>query len=415
MATIPRPTAPIADMIGGRILVSREWFDYFRLRAESGDLAAINEELAELRKLIGDIESTSSGSIKGTQNIHVSGQLNNGAVVIDLAKLADQGGGELLKIMRDEFGRVAGSSAAVLTDLSNVGGTAVLGDVLQWTGTQWEPKPAAGGSGSSPQIDVFTASGTWTRPTAAKMVHAIAIGGGGSGGNGTNGSTSATRAGGGGGGGGGCSVAMFIASQLGATVAVTVGAGGLGGVGGGDGLAGGVSKFGTMVVAGGGGGGGRGLGNTNPGGTAGTGNLEPGAVGGTGGTTTSGTKGGDTTMAGAGGGGGHGVSNANNEGGGTNTGGSALGGSNAGGTAGTAGGGAAGGAGGAAPAPIYSTAGAGGGGGGGGCNATGFSGGRGGAGKFGGGGGGGGGATTGSTVGAGGDGGDGVVIVTTYF
>lgn len=112
MASIPRPTAPIADMVGGRILVNREWFDYFRLRAESGDLTAINKELADLRKLINDIDTSGAGSIQGTQNIRVTGQLSNGLVQIDLAELPDQGGGELLKILRDSFGRVAGTSSA---------------------------------------------------------------------------------------------------------------------------------------------------------------------------------------------------------------------------------------------------------------------------------------------------------------
>lgn len=112
MASIPRPTAPIADMVGGRILVNREWFDYFRLRAESGDLTAINKELADLRKQIDDIDTTTAGSIKGTQNIRVTGQLSDGLVQIDLAELPDQGGGELLKILRDSFGRVLGTSSA---------------------------------------------------------------------------------------------------------------------------------------------------------------------------------------------------------------------------------------------------------------------------------------------------------------
>lgn len=112
MATIPRPTAPIADMVGGRILVNREWFDYFRQRAESGDLTAINKELADLRKLIDDIDASTAGSIQGTQNIRVTGQLSNGLVQIDLAELSDQGGGELLKILRDSFGRVLGTSSA---------------------------------------------------------------------------------------------------------------------------------------------------------------------------------------------------------------------------------------------------------------------------------------------------------------
>lgn len=146
MASIPRPTAPIADMVGGRILVNREWFDYFRLRAESGDLTAINEELAALRKLIEDAAAPAEASILGTANIRVSGQLSDGTVVIDLAELPDLGGGELLNIMRDEFGRITGSSRAALADLADVAGVPAVGNSLQWTGEQWEPGANEAGS-----------------------------------------------------------------------------------------------------------------------------------------------------------------------------------------------------------------------------------------------------------------------------
>ena len=118
MATIPRPTAPIADMVGGRILVNREWFDYFQQRAESGDMAAISKELEGLRKQVDDIATSSSGSIRGTQNIRVAGQLSNGVVVIDLEVLEDAGGGALQKTLRDDYGRLAGTGAATTDDLT---------------------------------------------------------------------------------------------------------------------------------------------------------------------------------------------------------------------------------------------------------------------------------------------------------
>lgn len=94
-----------------------------------------------MRKLIADASNPVNATIRGTPgNIEVTGQLSNGMVVIDLAGLADEGGGQLLKILRDGYGRVAGTSQAALNDLSDVDGLPAADDVLQWTGTQWEPK-----------------------------------------------------------------------------------------------------------------------------------------------------------------------------------------------------------------------------------------------------------------------------------
>lgn len=64
---------------------------------------------------------------------------------------------------------------------------------------------------------------TWTKPSGAKMVDIIAIGGGGSGSAGRN---AATAAGGGGGGGGAWNQFTYAASQLTATLTVTAGAAG---------------------------------------------------------------------------------------------------------------------------------------------------------------------------------------------
>lgn len=86
----------------------------------------------------------------------------------------------------------------------------------------------AGISGRDGYIDrqVFLAPGladTWTRPTAAKMVHMTAIGGGASGSAGRN---AANAAGGGGGGGGAWQQEIFEINAVGATATVTAGAGG---------------------------------------------------------------------------------------------------------------------------------------------------------------------------------------------
>jgi hypothetical protein len=105
---------------------------------------------------------------------------------------------------------------------------------------------------STVNYQVFTATGTWTKPdgiSADAVVIVEAWGAGGGGGRNAGSSSSS----GGGGGGGGYMTRSLLASDLGATVPVTVGAGGA--AGGGSGIAGGSSSFGTHLVADGGEGG----------------------------------------------------------------------------------------------------------------------------------------------------------------
>jgi len=110
-----------------------------------------------------------------------------------------------------------------------------------------------------PDVVIFTSSGTFTKADypGLKGVRVRLVGGGGAGG----GRSPSSPIGGGGGAGGYCE--EFIpASSLGASVTVTVGAGGTG-VSGGNGGNGGTSSFGTFNSASGGSGGSTGAGGSS--------------------------------------------------------------------------------------------------------------------------------------------------------
>lgn len=116
-----------------------------------------------------------------------------------------------------------------------------------WDGAAWTTYSP------TPITDKFTAGGTWTKRAGVKYVRVRVQAGGGAGGG-----CAATGAGdgavGGGGEAGAYSESFFAASSLGATVAVTVGAGGTA-VTNGTGNTGGTSSFGAHVSATGGAGG----------------------------------------------------------------------------------------------------------------------------------------------------------------
>jgi len=116
------------------------------------------------------------------------------------------------------------------------------------------------------QVDVqtFTSGATnWTKPTSftPKVVYVKLYGAGGGGGAGASLATATVAPGGAGGGGGAMAQQTYLASDLGGTISVTVGAGGAAGTPGAGGALGGIggiggnTSFGTTLVAYGGGGG----------------------------------------------------------------------------------------------------------------------------------------------------------------
>jgi hypothetical protein len=171
--------------------------------------------------------------------------------------------------------------------LSGAAGTS--GQVLTSQGAGVAPVWGAGGGAN---LQVFTSSGTWTKPAGAQFVMVELWGAGGGGGSGARWASGFDPRGGGGGGGGAYGFRVFQAADLGATESVTIGAGGTGGAavtvndtGGNFGTVGGNTTFGALLTMYGGSPGGAGTAGSGGEGGSGGGVLgggQPSASGSTG-------------------------------------------------------------------------------------------------------------------------------------
>ena len=104
------------------------------------------------RDAYGRITGTRLATITGTTGrvTVANGSAAAGLPTIDLATLADAGGGALLRVARDAWGRITGTSAATLDDISDVDApTPADKQVLTFNAVtgRWEAKtPSGGGS-----------------------------------------------------------------------------------------------------------------------------------------------------------------------------------------------------------------------------------------------------------------------------
>lgn len=249
----------------------------------TGNALTVNDSISDLTPFVitGD-GKVGIGKASPTVELDVNGVIN--------ANTGLQIAGVLVTATATELNFVDGVTSPIQTQLDNkapkdspvfttnvtlngplnLGATTpgTVGQVLTSAGPGLTPTwTTPSSSSSSVSYETFTASGTWTKPAGISPNAIVKVqmwGGGGGGGRYSNYN-------GNGGGGGGYNEYIAKASDLPATVAVTVGAGGLGKTGSyGSGGKGGTTSFGIYGAEGGGGGPG-GNNSTNPGDDAGIG------------------------------------------------------------------------------------------------------------------------------------------------
>ena len=154
----------------------------------------------------------------------VTGDL--GDDIVTLAKLAGGTDGNIISYDS------SGNPVAIATGSD--------GQVLTSAGAGAQPAFEAAGGGFA-SMQVFTSSGTWTKPSGIKIIKVTVTGSGGGGG----GSKTSDNKGGGGGAAGGTAIEIVDVTSI-SSETVTIGAGGAGGSQNANGAAGATSSFGSI-------------------------------------------------------------------------------------------------------------------------------------------------------------------------
>lgn len=252
---------------------------------------------------------------RGTSSLQEGQQINSRSIAVDtplsiadgvvvctasliatLPAIAADARGTIIRIVKSYAGGAPVTIAP--SGLDTINGAAVLSLTQDFSaalvfvpaaGTDWIASVSLSSPASGALVQEFSVAGAsvWNKPAGAKSVWVKVVGGGGGGGSGRVGVAATLRFGGGGGGGGGFSEQQYDANSLPASVALVIGAAGVGGArqatpstNGLSGTAGGTSQFGNFLRASGGS---AGSGGTNAAGTAGGGGVGWKAAGGNGG------------------------------------------------------------------------------------------------------------------------------------
>lgn len=261
-----------------------------RVRIESNGNVGIGTSAAYGGR-VNVVPASTPTTVAGANQVQIGEATANTAYRLQLGYLNDATAGYVSSVQS-----YAGGSAAALI-LNGAGGNVgigtsspgqkltVAGTVESTSGGFKFPDGTTQTTGALEQVDIFTSSGTYTKPSWAKTIEVICIGGGGGGGSGRKGANGAARCGGGGGTGSTYTTASFTASSVGSTETVTIGSGGTGGASqttnstdGNAGTAGGTTSFGTKLYAIGGSGGGAGLANSGAAGSTSLGLFTRGAT-----------------------------------------------------------------------------------------------------------------------------------------
>lgn len=155
---------------------------------------------------------------------------NSGTVTAGSAALASQYNNlrdDVLNITTGHTHTGASENGAKVAATGVSSGTAALGAVLTADGSGAAAFLALAGTGAD--VQEFTSSGSWVKPSGKSAVYVFAVGGGAGGQGGAKQTINNVATGGNGGNGGAHNWQFFEAATLSGTVTVTIGAGGAGG------------------------------------------------------------------------------------------------------------------------------------------------------------------------------------------